>query len=97
MTPPPLARFQAAIEKSPNKGGWTYLIWPQTANFFGTKGLVKIRATIDGEPMVGAFMAIGGGSHKLPVKADLLKQLNKDDGDIVDVCLLERIHPNAPG
>lgn len=41
----PLARFQARIEKSPNKGGWTYLVWPESARFFGTKGLVKIKAT----------------------------------------------------
>ena len=90
----PLARFQARIEKSPNKGGWTYLVWPESARFFGTKGLVKIKATIDGVPMVSAFMAIGGGRHKLPVTADLLKALGKSAGDLVDVRLLERIQPD---
>lgn len=101
MTTSPLASFQATIEKSPNKGGWTYVVWPESASFFGTKGLVKIKATIDGLPIVSAFMAIGGGRHKLPVKAELLKALNKGVGDVVDVSLLERIHsvgarPTAP-
>lgn len=92
MTSSPLASFQATIEKSPNKGGWTYVVWPESASFFATKGLVKIKAEIDGSPMVSAFMATGDGRHKLPVKAELLKALNKEVGDVVDVCLLERIH-----
>jgi hypothetical protein len=92
MTTSPLAKFEARIEKSSNKGGWTYVVWPESASFFGTKGLVKIKATIDGSLMVSAFMAIGGGRHKLPLKAELLKTLNKGVGDVVAVSLLERIH-----
>jgi Domain of unknown function (DUF1905) len=85
------AQFTATLQKSPAKGGWTYVIWPESTTFFGTRGLVKVAGTIDGVPFRSSFMALGDGNHKLPVTSDLLRTLKKQPGDCVTVKLEERL------
>jgi hypothetical protein len=91
-TPGPLNRkFKAKLQKSTAKGGWTYVVMPGAAEFFGTKGLVKVRGTIDGHAFRASFMAMGGGIHMLPVKADVREAIGKGEGDTVTVHLQERL------
>jgi hypothetical protein len=86
-----LAKFKAELQKSPNKGGWTYVVWPYAAKFFGTHGAVKVKGRIDGEPFTSSFMAMGDGVQMLPVKANIRKAIGKKVGDTIAVELDERL------
>jgi hypothetical protein len=86
-----IKEFDARLSKGDNPGAWTCVIVDDVAELFGTRGLVKIRGAIDGEPFDGALMAQGDGTHRLPVRAALRRSIGKEAGDTVRVRIDERI------
>ena len=82
--------FTATLCRSEAKGGWTCVVTDWTAEFFGARGLVKVSGTVDGHPFEGAFMAIGDGTHRLPITAEVRRVIDKQAGDTVSIHLTKR-------
>jgi len=83
--------FTATIIQEDKKGGWTYLIWPESVTFFETRKPVKVKGTIDGYAFQATFLPWGDGTHMLPIKAAILTTIHKQAGDEVKVSLTERL------
>jgi len=80
--------FTAKLRRSPSKGGWTYVVMP------GSGAVLQNTRTREGEghrrrsTIPKLFMALGNGTHKLPIKAGLRASIAKDVGDSVTIHLM---------
>lgn len=83
--------FIGVLQRSPARGGWTYLVTDWSVALFGTRGRVRVRGTVDGVPFESAFLASGDGTHKLAFPVALRRTIRKEAGDAVEVRLLERV------
>src|SRR5258708_28599048 len=80
--------FKATIEV---RGNWACVVWSESVTFFGSTRSVKVKGTMNGVPFQTAFLPWGDGTQFLPVSKKLLKAMQTQPGDVIEVSLAERL------
>ena len=92
--PPSRPPAKLTLNRLPPKVGRTTVQpgWRSSAHIHaGRRAAPSPCRRVDGQPFRGSFMALGDGTHKLPVRADVRRTIGKEVGDSVTVHLLERL------
>lgn len=80
-----IASFSGVIIKEDAKGGWTFIVWPESAEFLGTRKAVKVLAKIEDHEFNATFLPVGDGTHMLPLSKSVMGSIGKSAGDTVVV------------
>ena len=79
------ASFSGVIIKEEVKGGWTYVVWPQSADFLGTRRATKVLAKIGKHEFNVTCLPVGDGTHMVPLSKSVMSSIGKTAGDTVVV------------
>lgn len=79
------ASFSGVITKEDVKGAWTYVVWPESAHFLGTRRAVKVLAKVGNHEFNATFLPVGDGTHMLPLSKSVMSSISKSVGDTVVV------------
>ena len=75
-------RFQAEIKEG--HGGGAYVVVPfSVADVFGTRGQLRVKGTIDGQPFQSSMAPMGGEHHVLGLHKATREAIGKSVGDTV--------------
>ncbi len=85
--------FKAIIENAGNGGA--YIKIPFDVNQVFGKKLVKVNASLDGEPYRGLLSRMGDPWHILIVLKSIRKKISKSFGDEINVILEEDLDPRV--
>jgi len=80
----PKQRFEAPIEEG--RGGGAYVVVPfDVGQVFGSRRLVRVKGTIDGQPFKSSMAPMGGGHHVLGLHKATREAVGKSVGDKVAI------------
>jgi hypothetical protein len=80
--------FRATLENPQPKMDAAFVTFPyDVQEMFGTKGMVKVKATFDGHPYRGILSNMGDEHHVILVRKDVREAINKKVGETVKVTI----------
>ena len=79
------ANFSGTIVKDQVEGGWTYIVWKESAAALGTRRATKVLASIEGIDFETTCMPSGDGTHMVPLRSKVMELIRKSVGDEVAV------------
>lgn len=85
-------KFDAILEEGIRGGVWVFIPF-NVQETYGTRGQVKVKATIDGVPYRGSIAPMGGGKHILGVKKEIREAIGKTIGDTVHIVMEQDTKP----
>ena len=81
-------KFQAILERPEGVGTWTYLAIPFDAREkYGSRGQIKVKGTVNGQPFKSTLLPQGDGSHYLVVPRSIREKIGASQGAKVRVTL----------